>query len=50
MRHHDRGIRVLRGILLRVHLFWDISLCPWVNMNSYIDYIQKQNGYCSIWI
>ena len=41
---------VLRGMLLRVHLLWDISLCRYVNMNSYIACIQKENGDCSIWI
>jgi len=32
---------VSRGILLRVHLFLDISLCRYVNMNSYIPCIQR---------
>jgi len=40
---------VLRGILLRVHLLWDISLCQPVNMSSYIAYIHKEIGDCSIW-
>jgi len=40
---------VVRGILLRVHLFRDISLCRWVNMNRNIAYIERDTGDCSIW-